>query len=186
MADNLQFLRHLKHAVPFAVRLESEWRMAGGLPHLPLVGQGSSGPLPDQFPFHLGETPQQGEDESPMGGRAVEGLAHGVQLDPLGEEHILDEGEQILRPPGQPVELPDDDVADLSTFAACEEGLEGAAVEVFPRETLIGDDLCQVEALRVSIRLDAVALRVEAHALAGLFFAGDAAVANGWGRNLHI
>ena len=68
----------------------------------------------------------------------------------------------------QAVEFPDDDVPDGADAAALEKGLQRGPVEGLAGEAFVHQDLRQIQTLRPRVGLNPVALRVQAHALAGL------------------
>jgi hypothetical protein len=108
------------------------------LPLLSFVGQGTASPLPDQLPLHLREAPEEGEDEAPVRRGRVEGFTDRVQLDPLRQEEVLYEGEEVTGAAGEAVQLPDDDVTDLSSSALLKEIFEARPPEILSGKSFIG------------------------------------------------
>ncbi len=151
--------------------------MAGRQTVGPQVCHRIASALTDQLALHLREAAEDREHETAVGGRGVERLAHGVQLDVLVEKSILDQAEKMTCPSREPVQLPHDQMRHIAAVTSRQEFLQGRAFEVFPRPTFVDQDVPKRKVLGLYIRPDPRPLCLETYALTRLLVGRDPGVA---------
>ncbi len=78
-----------------------------------------------------------------------------MQLDLTRQEKIIDQGQEIPRPSGEPVEFHHDDVAHIAPFASRNQLREGWPVERLARDPVIGEHVAQSQFLSLTVGPDA-------------------------------
>src|SRR5215471_19151763 len=178
--DDDLLLAGIRQEPSAATEVPAEGRVAADtLAPRPLHVHGTARPFADHGAFQLGEDAGHLRHGAPVRTAHVETLSDGYQLDAFLVE-VGDDGGGIRNGAEEAIQFRHDD-EDLALVGGGEQLAAGGTTrEGFaPTDARVGEDFGQAESFHGAISGDALALGFESQAAVGLFFAGDADVAEG-------
>lgn len=150
----------------------------------PLLGHAGSGPLADLVSLHLRRAGHDRQEELPGRARRVDRLP--AEVDQVKRDTAalppLDDAQAVARVPEEPIELERDDGA----YGTLGRGFQDPASALTTRQRLpsadsgVDDEFVEIQVPELAVRVDGTPLGIEADAVSGLLFRGDAEIADCW------